>query len=1028
MTQNWTALSHPDQLGLTKREQTKSLPRLLQFLQENPNPLGQVLLGIEEGPWTKRDVALFESLALGCDEKEMADFLSITRSAAHFWSVRAQKTVPLPRYYFDPGRGDDSPLGPDYAAVVAKYRSWCGRMSSWVHALFSPGSPVCNDRSLLLAALISSAMLHGGAIGVRFLGAIVRAIAQKRERTFVIGGRIHIELSLSWYAVADAESRIWLPDPLTATLWHWVETTDVTFLLEPVLKPNGARPPNDVEIFKRLGHLIRTSGGVKYDQELGGLAALRHCCWVVAHTSLRPVLARYCDCEISSNSLERQHLRRLFPKGELVQFSLPAITANPQPLCTMTATSGTESPPPEWMGDLLSAAKSKSTRPTLEAFANAENTAVLARRLAGFGVSLLSTSLYSGKHLKRRDLPKVLGLLATCLGQSLADQDIAEIDMPGVLEIYVRVINEQPMQKRRSLISWLLEFDLYLRACVKEREPIPKAKLPWPPDAPSEVDIGLATHEEYSELLRRIDRLWDVRDSERRRKMVRLIVILSFRCGLRRNEIRSLRVGGVLIRGIPELLIWPRKGEPRKSRNARRRVPIGALLSEGELGELRTLYEDRVQDDKAAADDRLFALPKENLKWIPNSLFDKLNCFLRDQSRWDNDNEDDGIHGHTLRHAFGGWLFISLMLSDMEQHPILFPDLDETNAWLKRGPQIYLALFEHFRPTGKHPSLVASLSAHAGFDTTAHSYIHLFPWLTAAALDGAEEMAPAESLVKLACHANDSTYRAWMNKHGIHGVAVQLMKSNGADIRVESGSKTNREVLPAPMSSRASWAEQTWGDLHRLCTNDLNVQSDATIAPMARRAEHICNLTTSRGKYRHMMETWPPGKHNLDRRFRIACPANPIHKRNDIPAGLCSRIAQMHNGDAELVRDAVGIYVHHLAEKDWVRFDTTAESAKANRYIAFLFALGLGPRQIQFACGATTKDLHLRDKWRSKLAQPNLVIMLADNSRNSGPKTSLSIRPLAGSTGGTETGYAGFRFIMVMTYIAFGADPITRTG
>jgi integrase len=595
--------------------------------------------------------------------------------------------------------------------------------------------------------------------------------------------------------------------------------------------------------------------------------------------------------------------------------------------------------------------------------------------------------------------------------------------MPGVLEIYVQAVNEQPVQKRRNLISWLLEFDLYLRACVQEREPVPKAKLPWPPDAPSEVEIGLATHEEYSELLRRIDRLWDVRDSERRRKMVRLIVILSFRCGLRRNEIRGLRVGGVLIRGIPELLIWPRKGEPRKSRNARRRVPIGALLSTGELTELRTLFQDRVRDDKAAGDDRLFALPKENLKWIPTSLFDKLNRFLRNQSRWDSDNEDDGIHGHTLRHAFGGWLFISLMLSDMEHHPILFPDLDETNAWLRCGRQIRLALYEHLRPTGKHPSLVASLSGHAEFDTTAHSYIHLLPWLTAALLHGAEEMAPARSLVKLACHANDNTYRAWLGKHGIRGVAVQLMKSNRPETRIEAGYTTNRQVLPAPTSPRVLWAEQIWSDLHRRCTQDLNVQSDGTIDTMAKRAEHILNLTTSRGKYQHIMETWPPGKRNLGLRFRIACPANPIHKRNDIPAGLCSRIAQLHAGDAELVRAAADIYVHHLSEKDWVRFGTTAESEKANRYIEFLFAIGLGSRQIKFACGATVKDLYLKDKWKSKLAQPNLAITPADKSRNFGPKTSLSIRPVANLTGATDTGHAGFRFIMVMTYISFGADP-----
>ena len=1026
MTRNWTAFLQLEQLGLTKRERTKSLPSLFHFLKENPNPLGQVLLGLGDGPWTTRDVAFFESLVLerAKGEKEMADFLSITRSAAHFWSVRSQKKVPLPRYYFDPSRTDDSPLGPDYAAVVAKYRSWCDRLSSWIRMLFSPEFLPCNDRSLLVAALISSAMLHGGAIGVRFLGAIVRAIAQKRERTFAVGGRIHIELSLSWYAIADVESRVWIPDPLTATLWHWIETTDVKTLLEPVLKPNGARPPNDVEIFRRLGHLLRTPGGSKYDQQFGGLAALRHCCWVVAHTSLSPVLARYCDCEVSSNSLGRQHLRRLFPKGELVEFSVAAIPLDSQPLCNLTSASSSKDTSPEWLGDLLSAADSRSTRTALEAIANVEGTAVLAQRLAGFGISLLASSLYSGKRLKRCDLPKVLRLLAECLGPALAHQDIAEIEMTGVLEIYVRVVNEQPMHKRRGLISWLLEFDLYLRACVRERQPVPKSQMPWPSDAPSEVDIGLATHEEYFELLRRIDRFWDVRDSDRRRKMARLIVILSFRCGLRRNEIRGLRLADVLIRGIPELLIWPRKGEPRKSRNARRRVPIGAFLSEDELGELRTLYKER-QDDGAVADDRLFAAPKENLKWIPNSLFDKLNSFLREHSRWKYDNEDDGIHGHTLRHAFGGWLFISLMLSDMKQPPLLFPDLDETSTWLKRATQMRLALYGHSRLTAKHPPFIASLAGHAEFDTTAHSYIHLFPWLTAAVLDGAEEMAPAESLVKLACHAKDNTYRTWMNKHGINGIAVQLMKTRSSDIRVESGSKTSREMLPAPVSTRASWTETTWNQLRRQRTNDLNGHSDAAIT---RRAELICNLTTSRGRYRHVMETWPPGKHNLDERFRIACPAKPTHKRNDVPADLCFRIAKLRNEDAKLVSDAAEIYVHHLEQKDWVRFDDTAESVEANRYIAFLFALKLGARQIEVTCGATSMDLHLRDKWKSKLAQPNLVIKLADDSRNSGSKTSLSIRPLEGSTGGTGTGHAGFRFIMVMTYIAFGADPIARVG
>ena len=91
----------------------------------------------------------------------------------------------------------------------------------------------------------------------------------------------------------------------------------------------------------------------------------------------------------------------------------------------------------------------------------------------------------------------------------------------------------------------------------------------------------MVTHEGFLKLLRRIDTLWDARDSERRRSMIRLIAILSFRCGLRRSEIRGIAYRGCLTVGVPELLIWPRKGEPRKSRNTRSRVPIGGIVVPG---------------------------------------------------------------------------------------------------------------------------------------------------------------------------------------------------------------------------------------------------------------------------------------------------------------------------------------------------------------------------------------------------------------------------------------------------------------
>ncbi len=1026
MTSKWSVLSQPEQLGLTTRECTDSLPLLLQFLKDKPNPLGQVLLGADDKPWTKRDVAVFETSVMEqADEKQIADFLAIARSAAHFWSVSKQEVVPLPHYYFKPRGKDDCPFDEDYAEAVAPYQVWRKQLSCWIHELNEPISTPYADRPRLLASLVCSAMLYGGAIGDRLIASIIRAVEQKQERTFAIGGRIHIELYLSWFGVAEAETRLWLPDALTATLWNWIEPEDVKSLLDSVRTKRGKRPPADEEIVNRLRELMEATCRRPAEQRLGGFAELQRSCRIVAHIHLRPVLAHYCDCEISSNSLKRQHLRRLFPKGELIQFRSTTSPVAGRPLSAPTPAQVPAAAGPAWVNDLLSGARSKPVaRKLLEEFSRAKRRDPLARRLADFGVSLLSSSLYSGKTLRLRDLPEVLERLAISLGPFSTGKDIAKIGASDALDLYTRAIKAQPVRSRRNLIKWILEFDLFLRARVKRRDSVPKSKLPWPPPDISAVDVNLATHEEYSELLRRIDRLWDVRDSERRRRMMRLIVILSFRCGLRRNEIRNLRIAGVLIRGVAELLIWPRKGEPRKSGRARRRVPISALLSPEELRELRRWLNERVQEDKAKQDDRLLALPQ--LEWIPNSLFDKLNAFLRAQSRWDCDGEHGGIHTHTLRHAFSGGLFISLMHSEIEEPETLFPDLRETNTWLRRGKRIGQALYGRNQPAGKQPAFVAYLSAHADFHTTAHTYIHLFPWLTAALLEAGDAAAPGDDLVRLACRSKPGTLRDWLTEGGIHNVPVRLMRS-GTNVQVECTPKGRPEVLPIPVSLCTSWVDREWESLMRLCDKTPDVLVDPSKPPVVKRAENLLSLTTSDKNPRHRMEMWTPDRADQVSRFRIACPAKPAHERNAISAKLCSRISDLHEKNPDLVHDAADIFVHHLEQRDWVRFGSKKELANANRYIAFLCALKLGPQKIGLVSGAAEKESRWTKEWKSKLAQPNLVIKPAGKSRNFGPKTSLSVRPFAGKKGGTATGYAGFRFIMTMAYIAFGSEPAGQT-
>jgi len=1018
MNPNWSALSTPEQLSLTKRELVAH-PDLITFLQNNRSPLGDALLGDSKEAWNKRDVAAFESLILkrAKNKTQIARFLAIARNAAHLWSVHWEKDVPLPRFYFRPRHDGESPLGPDYAQTVTQYRSWCHLLSTWVHTLFSSASPEIENRPLLLAALFTSAMVHGGAFGTRFLGAIVRAMEGKRRTTFAVGDRVHIELSLSWYGVEEAEMRLWIPDPLTATLWNWVEPMDVDSLLDLVTTERIERPPNDIEILRRLGKLIREASGGRQVPGLGGILQLQRCCRIVAHTKLSPVLAHYCDCEITSNSLGRRHLRRLFPAGELVWLDPPAVAPiASQSLSASESAHSSESR--EWIEGLLLAAKSKPAHSALGKFVKTQKTGSLGHRLASFGISLLSARLYSGKSIKARQLPTVLEQLATSLAPQIGNKDIAEMDMSSFKNAVVLAILKQPIRERRSLIGWVLELDLYLRACIRKREPIPKSELPWPPDGISTVDVNLVTHEEFTELLRRIGSFWDARDGEQRRNMMRLIVALSFRCGLRRSEIRGLRIGGCLTRGVPELLIWPRKGEPRKSQRARRRVAIGALLSQDELRELCRWRDARIRE-RGKPDHYLFALPQENLKKIPNSLFEKLNSFLRSQSQWDS-NVGGEIHLHTLRHAYSGYLFAALTLSQTALPVTLFPDLEETKAWLSGGRRLIESLYGHRRITGRHPALVAASSAHADFRTTAQSYIHLFPWLVSALLDATVDMRPDANLIKLATK-EESNYRRWLNEGGTCGVPVRHLKHRYKDNHVEREDTAPREVLPFPKAP-STWAEREWDRLlracHKLGSDDL---PDLALSKMIQRAELLRDLTRDKQRPRHLMEI-QNGKSRSNAVNRLACPSKPMTKANEIPSRLCARIENLYTEKTALVRDATEIFVHHLEEREWVRFNSLHDVAKANKYVEFLLSLDLRVRQIDLVCGDPRGDSPLRDKWKLLLEQRGLVIRHDNGSRNFGPKTALSIRPVAGSAGQVGSGHAAFRFVMTMAYVCFGAE------
>jgi integrase len=413
-----------------------------------------------------------------------------------------------------------------------------------------------------------------------------------------------------------------------------------------------------------------------------------------------------------------------------------------------------------WVLTVQKAAGSVHPAKALGVIANGKGPAAL---LAGFGISLLSSTLYSGEKVAQGELAGVLNLLSESLAADMETQDIADIKTEDALEIYVRAINQQPIGLRRQFIKWILSLDLYIRARVKLRDPIPLSKLPWPPEGGS-FEVGFVTHEEFREILSRIEQFWDARDSPRRREMIRLIVVTAFRLGLRADEIRQLRMRNLLLQGEPQIVLWPWPGDRLKTKNARRRIPLKGLVTDQELADLTEWWRSRSKE-KATGGDRLFAIPEEKLQKVPGWLFDDLNDFLRAHS--EGRPNLNWIHMHTFRHACQCWLFTAMMMLEGGISESPFPNLELTNQFLAGGADLARAEFGHDRPTGKRAYMQAAFAGHASFNaTTARSYIHLFPWLLASFLEVSQTMAVEESLVNMASGAaRHYTERLAKTKH-----------------------------------------------------------------------------------------------------------------------------------------------------------------------------------------------------------------------------------------------------------------------
>jgi hypothetical protein len=314
---------------------------------------------------------------------------------------------------------------------------------------------------------------------------------------------------------------------------------------------------------------------------------------------------------------------------------------------------------------------------------------------------------------------------------------------------------------------------------------------------------------------------------------------------------------------------------------------------------------------------------------------------------------------------------------------------------------------------------LACLCGHASFEVTAANYVHLFPWLAAAALDRSRRLAPEVRLLKLSSGLPDTTFRRWLQSGGVHNIALELFKRGRLPGESDSDFK---EGTRQDFASEA-WIETDWNYLLRKLTSgsELILQS-STESEMIARATQLLEMKSDGGVFRHPMEIWMPDRREPLVKQRLACPLRPRHLKNVPGAKLIGALQTMASGNPSLLKRALQSFSLRVQRGAFVRFDGLSELAEANLYIEFLRGLGLKKRQIELVSGDPDPDSPYIKLWKDRLSELYMRITPCKMSRNYGPKSALSVRPCSSADAGLRTGNAGFRFAMAMAYVRFGGN------
>lgn len=342
-------------------------------------------------------------------------------------------------------------------------------------------------------------------------------------------------------------------------------------------------------------------------------------------------------------------------------------------------------------------------------FDEPEKLSPLTQVIVSWALHLLKEGTRFKKKLALSTVKTYLSKVGTCwLRYSNVD---LRLNMDGLeWEHFYHQISSSSKGKKSlsNLMGRLEEFHWYLSQ-TWHAEPLPESVFRVNRKNTSVVRANYINESEYGVTFRFIE---EATASLPEQLLLLSVLILAYRCGLRKGEIVKLKLNDFDI--SKERLLRVRSNEfgNNKSESAYRIIPLHLLLRKEEWETVEQYLSKRKELLLNKTNGLAFVLPQtDNSKLTSDYIDDKITQAIKGIC------QDESVNFHTLRHSFVNNLYISLFIE-----PDKWPFAEHNY------PRVRVKLFdlagEAHEESGKALFAIASVAGHASPEETLLSYCH----------------------------------------------------------------------------------------------------------------------------------------------------------------------------------------------------------------------------------------------------------------------------------------------------------------